>query len=49
MLAGRNLFTITDYDGLDPEVNDFGYDLNRQEYYNLPPTRSFLARLRIGF
>lgn len=49
MLTGRNLFTITDYDGLDPEVNDFGYDLNRQEYYNLPPTRSFLARLRIGF
>lgn len=49
MLAGRNLFTVTDYDGLDPEVNDFGYDLNRQEYYNLPPTRSFLARLRIDF
>lgn len=48
-LSGRNLFTITDYDGLDPEVNDFGHGLNRQEYYNLPPARSFMAALRVSF
>ncbi len=48
-LSGRNLFTITDYTGLDPEVTDFGFSVQRQEYYNIPPTRRFLASLRVTF
>jgi TonB-linked SusC/RagA family outer membrane protein len=52
-LAARNLFKITDYAGIDPEVSDLGdtgiNGLSRREYYNLPPTRSFLASLRVTF
>jgi TonB-dependent starch-binding outer membrane protein SusC len=52
-LAARNLFKITDYTGIDPEVSDLGDSglngLSRREYYNLPPTRSFLASLRVTF
>jgi TonB-dependent starch-binding outer membrane protein SusC len=48
-LSGRNLLTITDYTGLDPEVTDFGFSVQRQEYYNIPPTRRFLASLRVTF
>ena len=49
-LAGRNLFTITDYNGIDPEVADQrDGQFARREYYNLPPMRSFEASLRVGF
>jgi TonB-linked SusC/RagA family outer membrane protein len=52
-LAARNLFKITDYSGIDPEVSDLGDSglngISRREYYNLPPTRSFLASLRVTF
>jgi TonB-linked SusC/RagA family outer membrane protein len=52
-IAARNLFRITDYTGIDPEVADLGDSglngLSRREYYNLPPTRSFLASLRVTF
>lgn len=42
-LSGRNLFTITPYDGLDPEVSNFG---NQQigrgiDVAPFPPSRSF--------
>jgi outer membrane receptor protein involved in Fe transport len=50
-LQGRNLLTFTDYPGLDPEAyedgsNDAPY---RQEYYNLPPTKSFTVSLSTSF
>jgi TonB-linked SusC/RagA family outer membrane protein len=51
-LAGRNLFTWTKYDGVDPEssdASDAGNGLGRREYYQLPPYRTFLATVRLTF
>jgi hypothetical protein len=50
-LQGRNLFRITDYVGVDPEVSEQGSQdtLWRVEYYNLPTHRQFLASLRLEF
>ena len=51
-VAGRNLFTSTKYDGVDPESNDAqdaGTGLGRREYYQLPPFKSVLATLRLTF
>ena len=47
----RNLFTFTDYPGLDPEAFEDGSAdaLYRQEYYNLPPARSFTFVFKVGF
>lgn len=52
VLAGRNLFKSTDYDGLDPEVRDAsdqGASLARREYYQLPPSKQFLVSMRVLF
>ena len=51
-VAGRNLFRVTDYLGTDPEsadARDAGAAIGRRDYYNLPPTRSFLASFRMAF
>ncbi|GAC1685713.1 MAG: SusC/RagA family TonB-linked outer membrane protein [Gemmatimonadaceae bacterium] len=51
-LAGRNLLRSTDYSGTDPEVQDArdaGGSLGRRDYYNLPPSRSFQASVRVTF
>ena len=57
-LAGRNLLKWTDYQGTDPEIEDYrdragsgsgAGDYGRREYYNLPPSRSFLASFRVTF
>jgi outer membrane receptor protein involved in Fe transport len=49
-LAGRNLFTITDYTGTDPEVSDIrDSSFARRDYYNFPTPRSFMASLRVNF
>ena len=50
-LQGRNLFTKTDYQGVDPEAFEDGSleVLFRQEYYNLPPIRSFQLSVKIDF
>jgi len=58
-LSARNLFTWTDFVGTDPEVEDFtdragqvsegAGEYGRREYYNLPPSRSFLVTLRVTF
>ena len=50
-LSGRNLLTITDYSGLDPEVSNFG---NQNIARNIdvapfPPSRSFWFGVDIGF
>jgi len=50
-VRGRNLLTSTDYPGLDPEAYEDG-SANapyRQEYYNLPPTKSVTVTLNAGF
>ena len=49
-LAGRNLFTKTDYTGFDPESadktdNTFG----RRDYYTFGPYKTFIMTLRVGF
>jgi hypothetical protein len=58
-LSGRNLFTWTDFVGTDPETEDFSDrvgqvsegagEYGRREYYNLPPSRSFLLSFRVTF
>jgi TonB-linked SusC/RagA family outer membrane protein len=50
-LSGRNLFTFTDYTGLDPEVSNFG---NQQIARNIdvapfPPSRSIWLSVSLGF
>lgn len=50
-LQGRNLLTLTNYEGVDPEAFEDGSAevLFRQEYYNLPPIRSFLLSVKVDF
>jgi hypothetical protein len=58
-LSGRNLFTWTDFQGTDPEIEDFtdrvgqvsegSGEYGRREYYNLPATRTFLFSLHVTF
>ena len=49
-LAGRNLGTITDYSGVDPEVNAFGQDnFSSSDFESQPQVRYWAARLNIGF
>ena len=50
-LSGRNLLTVTDYSGLDPEVSNFG---NQNIARNIdvapfPPSRSFWFGIDLGF
>jgi hypothetical protein len=48
-LQGVNLFTITDYTGLDPELTTFS-DLNPGvDEFNNPAIKQFLVGLNIGF
>lgn len=58
VLAGRNLLKWTDFQGTDPEIEDYtdragsgsgAGSYGRREYYNLPPSRSYLATLRVTF
>ena len=48
---GRNLFKWTNFYGIDPEAFEDGSDdrLFRQEYYNLPPFRTFIVSLKVDF
>lgn len=49
-LAGRNLYTWTDYSGFDPEVNSFGQaSFSTADYYTQPPVRYLTARLDLNF
>jgi hypothetical protein len=57
-LAGRNLFTITDYTGADPEGSDgsdqlgnqlSGGEFGRRDYYQLPSMRTFSLTARVTF
>jgi hypothetical protein len=48
--AGRNLLSVTDYSGLDPESADLSDNtFARREYYQLPALRSFTLSLRTRF
>jgi TonB-dependent starch-binding outer membrane protein SusC len=48
-VAGRNLWTWTDYQGSDPELDDYRGSLARRDYYVLPTYRTFMATLRMSF
>jgi TonB-dependent SusC/RagA subfamily outer membrane receptor len=51
VLTGRNLFTVTNYPGLDPEVSNFGTQQfgRGQDVTPFPPTRSYFMALELGF
>ena len=52
VLAGKNLWKSTNYDGLDPELRDAtdqGASLARREYYVFPPSKQFLLSMRVLF
>jgi TonB-linked SusC/RagA family outer membrane protein len=50
-ISARNLFTITPYTGLDPEVSNFGSDpiTRNVDVAPYPPSRSFWFSLSAGF
>ena len=49
-LAGRNLFTWTDYSGFDPEVNGNAQsNFSTNDNTTLPPFRSFMLRFDVSF
>lgn len=53
-LSGRNLATWTPYDGVDPEINQFGQQFDAagfatSEFLSQPPVRYLTARLNLGF
>ena len=49
-LAGRNLWTITDYSGVDPEVNAFAQDnFASSDFESQAQVRYWTARLNVGF
>ena len=49
-LAGRNLWTITDYSGVDPEVNAFAQsNFSTSDFESQPQVQYWTARLNIGF
>jgi TonB-linked SusC/RagA family outer membrane protein len=49
-LAARNLLTITDYTGVDPEVNAFGQDgFAVSDFESQPQVRYLIARVNASF
>ena len=49
-IAGKNIWTRTDYRGLDPEANDNGFgDSTPNEYYNMAPPRIFILNISVNF
>jgi hypothetical protein len=50
-LSGRNLITVTDYTGMDPEVSNFGNQAIARniDVTPFPPSRSFWLSFDVGF
>jgi TonB-linked SusC/RagA family outer membrane protein len=49
-LSGRNLFTITDYTGIDPELNESGQqNFVTREFMTQGPVRYWTARVDLSF
>lgn len=48
-VTGNNLFTITNYSGIDPAVNAIGDDILKIDYSSYPMTRTFLIGINIQF
>ena len=49
--TATNLFTLTKYSGVDPEVSAFGSSVTAAGYDNLtmPQSRSFQFGVKLGF
>jgi TonB-linked SusC/RagA family outer membrane protein len=54
-LSGRNLWTIDDYSGIDPEVNGFGQgreggsNFAATDFFSQPQVSYWVARVNLGF
>jgi hypothetical protein len=51
-LTGKNLFTLTDYSGVDPEVSFGGQNNNLSagaDFGGYPTSRTFLLGLNVNF
>lgn len=48
-ITGRNLFTITDYSGMDPEVQEYAGNFGSDDFLTQPPVRYWTARLQLTF
>jgi TonB-linked SusC/RagA family outer membrane protein len=48
-VTGQNLFTITDYEGFDPEANSFGRSNVRIDYSSYPLARTYMLGLTANF
>jgi hypothetical protein len=49
-LSGRNLWTVDDYSGVDPEVNAFAQDnFASSDFESQAQVRYWTARVNIGF
>ena len=50
-LSGRNLITWTKYEGLDPEVSNFGNQnvARNQDVAPFPPSRSYFLTVNVNF
>jgi hypothetical protein len=49
--SARNLFTVSGYSGLDPEVSNFGNQAIARniDVAPFPPSRSFWTSIDVGF
>ncbi len=50
-VTGQNLFTFTNYTGMDPEVNYYGASniIMGTDFFTYPQSRTFLLGINIGF
>ena len=48
-LVAQNLFTITDYSGVDPGTNSFGNDLIPIDFNSYPFSKTYTIGLNVGF
>jgi TonB-linked SusC/RagA family outer membrane protein len=48
-VTGNNLFTITNYSGIDPTVNAIGDDILKIDYSSYPMTRTFMIGVNVQF
>ncbi len=48
-ISGRNLLTITDYTGLDPEVQEYAGNFGSDDFLTQPQVRYWTARVQLTF
>jgi hypothetical protein len=48
-VQGVNLFTVTNYSGLDPELASFNDDFQGVDEGSLPTVRQYIFGLSLGF